>query len=251
MKFLIAWITIGIIVGYLKLRQSKQPGFERSVTLATLPYIIIGIFLWPILLFYIFSERKIHREAYFRSRKIRTELDEIEKQLSKPENEDEQKVVFTRNIKCGACGYKGKVEAHDTVNVFPESEIFKNLGKDSSTGFLHFRCPSCNEDLAVDPLNAIAAKQMVGYRESLITLKKVQRSNRHMPIIWGIICLIAAIFIFVKFRGWWTYLVGGLLLMLAWVSLKTGIFASKKEIKELTEPGPLPEDTKRKFQDRL
>ena len=159
--------------------------------------------------------------------------------------------MVTRDIKCGACGFEGKVEAHDTVNVASESEIFKNLGKDSSTGFLHFSCPSCNEDLAVDPLKAVAARQMVGYPETSIASEKAQRSNRHVPIIWGIVCLIGAFFIFVKFSGWWTYIVGGLLLMLGWVSLKTGLFASQKEIKELTEVEPVSEETKKKFQNRL
>jgi hypothetical protein len=159
--------------------------------------------------------------------------------------------MVTRNIKCGACGFEGKLEAHDTVNIVPESQIFKNLGKDSSTGFLHFSCPSCNEDLAVDPLKAIAARQLVGYPESSIASRKARGSNRHVPISWGIVGLIAAFFIFVKFGGWWTYILGGILLMLAWVSLKTGLFASQKEIKELTEPGPVSEETKKKVQDTL
>jgi hypothetical protein len=38
--------------------------------------------------------------------------------------------MVTRDIKCGACGFEGKVEAHDTVSKVPESQIFKNLGKD-------------------------------------------------------------------------------------------------------------------------
>jgi hypothetical protein len=159
--------------------------------------------------------------------------------------------MVTRSIKCGSCGFEGKIEAHDTVNVVPTSEIFKNLGKDSSTGFLHFSCPSCNEDLAVDPLKAIAARQMVGHPEYSIASGKAKRSNRHVPIIWGIVCLIAAFLIFVKFSGWWTYIVGGILLMLGWVSLKTGLSASQKEIKEITEPRPISEETKKKFQDRL
>ncbi len=159
--------------------------------------------------------------------------------------------MITRDIKCGSCNFEGKVEAHDTVNVVHESKIFKNLGKNSSTGFLHFSCPSCNEDLAVDPLKAIAARQMVGYPESSAASGKAQGSNRHVPIIWGIVYLIGVFFIFVIFSGWWTYIVGGILLILAWVSLKTGLFASQKEIKELTEPGPVSEETKKKFQDRL
>lgn len=159
--------------------------------------------------------------------------------------------MVTRNIKCGACGFEGKVEAHDTVNVVPESQIFKNLGKDPSTGFLHFNCPSCNKDLSADPLKVITTKQIVGYPESYIPPGIANRPKRHVPIIWGIISLVGAIFVFVKFSGWWTYVVGVLLLMLGWVSLKTGLFASEKEIKELTEPGRVSKETKKRFQDKL
>ena len=124
--------------------------------------------------------------------------------------------MATRNIKCSACGFKGKVEAHDTVKVVPASEIFKNLGKDSSTGFIHVRCPSCNEDLAVDPLRAMAARQMVGHPEHSIESGEAHGSNRNVSIIWGIVCLSVAFFIFIKFSGWWTYIVGGILLFLGW-----------------------------------
>ena len=130
--------------------------------------------------------------------------------------------MVTRNIKCVGCGHKGKVEAHDTVHVTQESSIFKTLGKDPSTGFLYFRCPSCNEDIVVDPLKAIAAEHMLGFPPSKSSSVKKGRSNRHVPIIWGLVSLIAAIFIVVTFDGWWTYLVGGFLLMVAWGSLKTG-----------------------------
>ena len=160
-------------------------------------------------------------------------------------------MMVTRKIKCAGCGQEGKVEAHDTVDVTQESYIFKTLGKDPPTGFLYFRCPSCNEDIAVDPFKAIAAKQMLGFPPSKLASAKSGRSNRHVPIIWGILSLIAAILIVVKFNGWWTYIVGGILLMMAWGSLKTGFFASEKAITELTEPGPVSEDTKKQFQDRL
>ncbi|GMT47134.1 MAG: hypothetical protein IEMM0007_0700 [bacterium] len=167
--------------------------------------------------------------------------------------------MATRNIKCAGCGHEGKVEAHDTISTTPESDIFKTLGKDSSTGFLHFICPSCNEDLSVDPFKVIMASQIIGkpsnYSPSSSSpapdSSASPQTGRHVPIIWGLIYLAAAIFIFAKFTGWWTYIVGGLLFMLAWVSLKTGIFASNKEIKELTDDGPVSEETKKKFQDRI
>jgi hypothetical protein len=39
--------------------------------------------------------------------------------------------------------------------------------------------------------------------------------------------------------------------MMAFGTLKTGFFASDKEIIEFTEPGPVSEETKKQFQDRL
>lgn len=84
-------------------------------------------------------------------------------------------MMVTRNIKCAGCGYDGKVEAHDTVDVTHESNIFKVLGKDPSTGFLYFRCPSCNEEIAVDPLKAIGAKQIIGFPPSASGLVKMSQ----------------------------------------------------------------------------
>ena len=159
--------------------------------------------------------------------------------------------MITNNIKCAGCGHVGKVDAHNTVSVTNQSDIFQMLGKDSSTGFLYFKCPLCDEDLAVDPLKAIATKQMVGYPSSQVVLGESRHSNRYVPIIVGIFNLSVAILIFVYFSGWWTYLIGGFLIMFGWVSLKTGLFASEKEIIELTEPGPVSEDTQKHFQDRL
>lgn len=87
MTLLIFWIIIGVIVGYLKIRQSRQLGFDRKIEVATVPYFIISVVLWPLILVYIFNERKLHKEAYLRSKMIRTELDdeldELEKELDK------------------------------------------------------------------------------------------------------------------------------------------------------------------------
>jgi len=157
--------------------------------------------------------------------------------------------MVTRNIKCVGCDYEGKIEAHDTIDGADESDLFETLGKDPSTGFLYFRCPSCNEDIAVDPIKAIRAKQMLGFPPSQLTSGRSGRSNRYVPIILGFVSIIAAIFIVVSFRGWWTYIVGGILLMFGWPSLKTGLFASNKEIEELTEPDPISEETTRMFHD--
>lgn len=154
--------------------------------------------------------------------------------------------MITRNIKCAECGHEGKVEALDTVDTSTEYEIFKHLGKDPS-GYLYFHCPSCNSDIGVDTLKVFGKSQMVGYKNIGQTTTK----NRHVPVIWGLIYLAIALFIIFKFSGWLSYLIGGFLFMLSLVSLKTGLFASDKEISELTNDGPVSKETKRKFQERI
>lgn len=151
--------------------------------------------------------------------------------------------MVTRNIRCGACGFEGKIEAHDTVNVVPESEILKNLGKDSSTDYLHSRCPVCGAVLDLDPVKMLVPGQWTGRTAG-------SRSQRYVPIISGLIYSTAAFLLFVV-GSWWAFLVGGILAMFGWVSLKTGFSASSKEIDELTGRRPVSEETERKFIERL
>jgi hypothetical protein len=61
------------------------------------------------------------------------------------------------------CEFEGKVEAHDTVGILPADEIFKVLGKDTNTGYILLRCPSCGENIAVDPLKSFFGRKMKGY----------------------------------------------------------------------------------------
>ena len=77
------------------------------------------------------------------------------------------------------------------------------------------------------------------------------KSNRYVPVMFGAVCGVLAVFVFYEFSGMWSYIVAGFLLVLALASMKTGLFASDREIRELTESGPVSEDTKKKFQDRL
>lgn len=58
----LAWLIIGIIIAYLKIRQSRQFGFDRRINFATLPYFVIGVVLWPLTVFYIFKDQKSNRE---------------------------------------------------------------------------------------------------------------------------------------------------------------------------------------------
>ena len=70
--------------------------------------------------------------------------------------------MVTRNIKCMGCEFEGKVEAPDTVGLLSTDKIFKLLGKDPNTGYILLRCPSCGENLEVDPLKSFLRRKMEG-----------------------------------------------------------------------------------------
>ena len=76
-------------------------------------------------------------------------------------------------------------------------------------------------------------------------------SNRHVPLITGIVALGLAAWLVLGFSGWWRYIPGTLLFAFGWVSLKTALFASTQELKELTGTVPVSDETRRKFEDRL
>ena len=75
--------------------------------------------------------------------------------------------------------------------------------------------------------------------------------NRHVPLITGIVALGLAAWLALGFSSWWRYIPVTLLFAFGWVSLKTALFASNQELKELTGTGPMSEETRKKFQDRL
>ena len=94
--------------------------------------------------------------------------------------------MVTRNIICMECEFEGKVEAQDTVGVVPESEIFRSLGKDTNTGYLLFRCPSCGKQIAVDPLKTFLRRKLKGYpvnKEKAITEYFEGKNNTDEVII--------------------------------------------------------------------
>ena len=76
-------------------------------------------------------------------------------------------------------------------------------------------------------------------------------SNRHVPLITGIVAFGLAAWLVLGFSGWWRYIPGTLLFAFAWMSLKTALFASNQELKELTGTGSMSEETRKKFEDRL
>lgn len=101
--------------------------------------------------------------------------------------------MFTRDMKCEACGYEGKVTAHDTIGKVAESDLFQILGKDSSTGLLHFLCPRCHADIAVDPFKAVVAKRMVGYPDTVAS-----RPGRSWRVIWFVVLAVGIMVVVAK-----------------------------------------------------
>ena len=111
--------------------------------------------------------------------------------------------------------------------------------------------PTVDEIKSKVATGELGISQMASYSTQGSFGKGAEKSRRYVPVISGAICVIIALFVFYQFSGLWTYIVSGLFLMLAWGSMKTGMFASDKEIRELTEPGSVSENNKAKFQDRL
>lgn len=77
------------------------------------------------------------------------------------------------------------------------------------------------------------------------------RTNRHVPLILGTFCVAGAGYLIVAHGGIWTIIIGALLLAFGIPSIKTGLFASRQELRELTGEAPLSEETKRKLEDRV
>ena len=75
------------------------------------------------------------------------------------------------------------------------------------------------------------------------------KSNRHVPWIMSVGALALAFWLF-SFWSWWQFLVGMLFFLFGWHSIKTALFASDKELHELTGEA-MSEETKRKIMDRF
>lgn len=80
------------------------------------------------------------------------------------------------------------------------------------------------------------------------------RSNRHVPLIVGLAALAIAIYLAIWVGGLWGILGAALLAAFGIPSIKTALFASDREVRELTDPNldrRPSEETIRKFTDRM
>lgn len=136
---------------------------------------------------------------------------------------------------CPNCGLDGTLEQFSTW----EKDGKKGFLGKTPEGYMMFLCPRCLLHFKYDPLSdSFTGEENVGL-------------SRRVPIIIGALSIAATAFIAIFFSGWWTYFVGTFLLVLGWRSLKTGLFATNKEIEELATSIPFSKETKKKFDDRL
>lgn len=77
------------------------------------------------------------------------------------------------------------------------------------------------------------------------------RSNRHVPIIYGVVFLSLAAYLALSVEGLLGICGSALCMFFGLPSLRTGLFASHREIEELTGARDLSEDTAKKFDDRI
>lgn len=77
------------------------------------------------------------------------------------------------------------------------------------------------------------------------------KSNRHVPIIYGIVFLVLAAYLVIWVGGFIAIIGAAACTLFGWASLKTGLFATNHEIEELTGVRELSDETTKKFQDRV
>ena len=76
------------------------------------------------------------------------------------------------------------------------------------------------------------------------------RANRHVPWIMGIGGIALGLWFLLTQPTWWQFILGCLFLAFGWYSIKTALFASDRELAELTGE-TMSEETKRRAVDRM
>ncbi len=134
-----------------------------------------------------------------------------------------------------------------------------------------FECPDCHQEFKFEPAEFIVVRDGIEKGEiptgvaiegaktsELLPSEKlaVERdprsgSKRIVPLLTGVVALLAAGWLVIGFDGWWRYVVTVPLLAFGWISLKTTLFAAVDELRELTGDSPMSEETKRRLKNRL
>jgi hypothetical protein len=108
------------------------------------------------------------------------------------------------------------------------------LGK-TPEGYIVFLCPQCGLEIKYDSvLDRFEKNEGSG-------------SNRHVPLIMGILQVSFSFFLVFSFSGWWKYIPASFILYTGIVSLKAALFASDKLIEEFTTPVQVSEESDDEF----
>lgn len=93
-KLLIGWLLIGIAVVYAKTIQNRAHYFDREFSTSTLLLMIIGIAIWPIVLFWLYKDFRKYASMRNKFKNEKDELDilldEIEEGLNNSQNTDDE-----------------------------------------------------------------------------------------------------------------------------------------------------------------
>lgn len=80
------------------------------------------------------------------------------------------------------------------------------------------------------------------------------RSRRYVPLIMGLVSIAIAAYLAISIGGFFGIVGATLFVAFGFPALKTALFASDKEVHELTNPDmnePISEETEKKFEKRL
>ena len=76
-------------------------------------------------------------------------------------------------------------------------------------------------------------------------------SNRHVPLIMGVLAVVGAVILVIKVGGTIGILGGAILTFVGWGALKQAVYASDREIDEFTGRGPVSRESKKDFENRM
>jgi len=71
-------------------------------------------------------------------------------------------VTLTRNIECCGCQTEGEIEIVWLAPQARQDRRFKYIGYHEFTGVMYFRCPSCQRDVVVNPMEALGPGKIKG-----------------------------------------------------------------------------------------
>lgn len=76
-------------------------------------------------------------------------------------------------------------------------------------------------------------------------------ANRHVPIIYGVVCLGIGAALILGVGSWWAWLLGLPIGIFGWMSLRLGFSASDDEVAAMTSMEPMPTEMKARVRERI